>query len=137
MSSILIGVFTFLLVLICILLVLVILMQRPNANSGMGAALGGGAAEGMFGGEAGNVLTKLTVRLTVLFFVISAGLYFAFIWTTGGSQVQQPQTLSLSAVSLQNKEAKPAKADAKVQDKKAEVAKKADAQKAKSEPAKK
>ena len=28
--------------LVCILVVLVILMQRPSANAGMGAALGGG-----------------------------------------------------------------------------------------------
>ena len=132
MSSILIGVFTLLLVLICILLVLVILMQRPNANSGMGAALGGGAAEGMFGGEAGNVLTKLTVKLTVLFFLLSAGLYFGYIWTTGGSKIEQPQTLSLSAVSSQNK------SDAKsASDKKAPVEKKAEAPKAPATDAKK
>ena len=117
MSSILIGIFTLVLVIICILLVLVILMQRPNANAGMGAALGGGAAEGMFGGEAGNVLTKATVRLTVLFFVISAGLYLGYIWKTGGSKVEQPQTLSLSAV------AGDSKADATKKD----VAKKAEA----------
>lgn len=41
MASILIGIFTFILVLVCILLVLVILMQRPSANAGMGASLGG------------------------------------------------------------------------------------------------
>ena len=51
MSSILIGLFTLILIIVCLLLVLVILMQRPNANSGMGASLGGGAAEGIFGGE--------------------------------------------------------------------------------------
>lgn len=110
MASILIGIFTLILVIVCILLVLVILMQRPNANAGMGAALGGGAAEGMFGGEAGNVLTKATVRLTILFFVISAGLYLAYLWTTGGSKIEEPQTLSLTAV------AGDAKADAKKPD---------------------
>lgn len=99
MSSILIGIFTFVLVIVCILLVLVILMQRPNAQAGMGAALGGGAAEGMFGGEAGNVLTRATVKLTVLFFVLVAGLYLGYIYTTGGSKIEQAQPLSLSAVS--------------------------------------
>ncbi|MBE6414848.1 MAG: preprotein translocase subunit SecG [Verrucomicrobiaceae bacterium] len=123
MSSILIGIFTLVLVIICILLVLVILMQRPNANAGMGAALGGGAAEGMFGGEAGNVLTKATVRLTVLFFVISAGLYLGYIWKTGGSKIEQPQTLSLSAVAGDSKADANKKADAT----KNEVAKKAEA----------
>ena len=71
MSSILIGLFTLILIIVCLLLVLVILMQRPNANSGMGASLGGGAAEGVFGGETTNVLTKTTVKLCVLFFAIS------------------------------------------------------------------
>ena len=75
MSSILIGLFTLILIIVCLLLVLVILMQRPNANSGMGASLGGGAAEGVFGGETTNVLTKTTVKLCVLFFAISAGLH--------------------------------------------------------------
>ena len=117
MSSLLLGIFTLVLVLVCVLLVLVILMQRPNANAGMGSALGGGAAEGMFGGEAGNVLTKATVKLTVLFFVLSAGLYLGYIWATGGSVKEQPQTLSLSAVAEQKKAEKPvapAKTDAKV-----------------------
>lgn len=115
MSSLLLGIFTLVLVLVCVLLVLVILMQRPNANAGMGSALGGGAAEGMFGGEAGNVLTKATVRLTVLFFVLSVGLYLGYIWATGGSVKEQPQTLSLSAVAEQKKvetPTAPAKADA-------------------------
>ena len=126
MASILIGIFTLILIIVCVLLVLVILMQRPNANAGMGAALGGGAAEGMFGGEAGNVLTKATVRLTILFFVISAGLYLAYIWTTGGSKIEQPQTLSLTAVSQDAKDGQKPAADAK----KAADAAKADASKA-------
>lgn len=98
MSSILIGLFTFALIIVCLLLVLVILMQRPNANAGMGASLGGGAAENVFGGEAGNVLTKATVRLTVLFFVISAGLYFGYIYTANLSEDTAPKTVSISAV---------------------------------------
>lgn len=89
MASILIGLFTFVLVLVCVLLVLVILMQRPNANAGMGAALGGGMAEGAFGGEAGNVLTKATVKLTVLYFVISAGLYLGYIYTTAEARLKR------------------------------------------------
>ena len=112
MSSILIGIFTFVLIIVCILLVLVILMQRPNANAGMGAALGGGAAEGMFGGEAGNVLTKATVKLTVLFFVLAAGLYLGHIWISGGSRIDdQPQKLSLTAVAGAEDGAKKSEAD--------------------------
>jgi preprotein translocase subunit SecG len=59
--------------------VLVILMQRPSANAGMGAALGGGAAETVFGGESANVLSKMTTTLTVILFVLSFGLYLGFV----------------------------------------------------------
>ena len=88
MSSILIGLFTLILI-VCLLLVLVILMQRPNANSGMGASLGGGAAEGVFGGETTNVLTKTTVKLCVLFFAISAGLYLGYIYSSDKPRIQK------------------------------------------------
>ena len=111
MSSILIVLFTLVLVIVCLLLILVILMQRPNANSGMGAALGGGAAEGIFGGEAGNVLTKATVKLTVLFFVISAGLYFGYIYSAKAPDATAPQNLSItSAIPDGKKSAEPASA---------------------------
>ena len=65
--------------LVCLLVVLVILMQRPSANAGMGAALGGGAAETVFGGESANVLSKITTTLTVILFVLSFGLYLGFV----------------------------------------------------------
>ena len=65
--------------LVCILVVLVILVQRPSANAGMGAALGGGAAETVFGGESANVLSKMTTTLTVILFVLSFGLYLGFV----------------------------------------------------------
>ncbi len=109
MTSILIGLFTLVLVIACILLVLVILMQRPNANAGMGAALGGGMAEGAFGGEAGNVLTKATVKLTIIYFLLSASLYLGYIYATGGSS-NEPTTPSISAlVDKKKSEAKPTK----------------------------
>lgn len=79
MSGFLVPAAIVLLFAICILGVLVILMQRPSANAGMGAALGGGAAETVFGGESANVLTKITGVLTFLLFVLSFGLYLAFI----------------------------------------------------------
>lgn len=64
---------------VCILVVLIILMQRPSANAGMGAALGGGAAETVFGGESANVLSKMTTTLTVILFILSFGLYLGFV----------------------------------------------------------
>ncbi len=65
--------------LVSILVVLVILMQRPSANAGMGSALGGGAAETVFGGESANVLSKMTTALTVILFILSFGLYLGFV----------------------------------------------------------
>lgn len=46
-------------------------MQKPSANAGMGAALGGGAAESAFGGEASNVLVRWTVYGIIAFFVLA------------------------------------------------------------------
>ncbi|MDR2982443.1 MAG: preprotein translocase subunit SecG [Puniceicoccales bacterium] len=68
-----------LLALVCLFAVLAILMQRPSANAGMGAALGGGAAESAFGGDAANVLNKVTYGLITIFFVLSFGLYLGFL----------------------------------------------------------
>ncbi len=79
MSGFLISTSIVLLFLVCVLAVIVILMQKPSANAGMGAALGGGAAESVFGGESANVLTKFTSFLTILVFLLSFGLYLAFI----------------------------------------------------------
>jgi preprotein translocase subunit SecG len=75
MLTFFIGFFTFLLILLSFFTVLVVLMQRPSANAGMGAALGGGAAEQAFGGEAGNVLTKTTIYSIIIFLLVSFGLY--------------------------------------------------------------
>lgn len=74
MLTFLIAVGSVTLVFLCGWLVLLILMQKPSANAGMGAALGGGAAESAFGGEASNVLVRWTVYGIVAFFVITLSL---------------------------------------------------------------
>ena len=79
MSDFLLYASVVILFLVCLLVVLVILMQRPSANAGMGSALGGGAAESVFGGESANVLSKLTSTLTVILFVLSFALYLGFV----------------------------------------------------------
>lgn len=68
------------LLLLCAWLILLILMQKPSANAGMGAALGGGAAESAFGGEASNVLTRWTVCGVIGFFVLTLTLSLAQIY---------------------------------------------------------
>lgn len=70
----------FVLLIVSLMMTVIILMQKPSANAGMGAALGGGAAESVFGGETANVLLKYTVRISVAFFVVSFLLYVGYLW---------------------------------------------------------
>ncbi|MBC2593568.1 preprotein translocase subunit SecG [Ruficoccus amylovorans] len=87
MSGLILGFFTVVLILICGFITLIVLMQRASANSGMGAALGGGAAESALGGGASNVLVKGTIAGACLFFLISFGLYLGYL----GSYEEQLQ----------------------------------------------
>jgi len=80
--SILIGIFTFVLILVSLFLVLVVLAQKAQTDGGMGATLGGGATEAAFGADTGNVLTKATINASILFFVLTFGLYLAHIYVS-------------------------------------------------------
>ncbi len=53
-------------VVVCLLLIVVILLQQSKSQ-GMGLAFGGGMSESLFGSRAGNVLTKITVILALVF----------------------------------------------------------------------
>jgi preprotein translocase subunit SecG len=70
---------TFLLVLhimVCVVLILVVLLQRGK-GSDMGAALGGGGSNTVFGGRgAGNFLTKLTTGAAIGFMLTSLSLAY-------------------------------------------------------------
>jgi preprotein translocase subunit SecG len=77
--SVLLGILTFFLILVSLFLILVVLMQKTK-DGGMGAALGGGAAEAAFGAETSNVLTQTTRYTTVIFFVLAFGLYLGRIY---------------------------------------------------------
>ena len=86
--SILLGILTFVLILVSIFLVLVVLMQKSK-DGGMGAALGGGAAEAAFGADTSNVLTQATKYSAILFFVLAFTLYLGRLYerahgTSGG-----------------------------------------------------
>ncbi|HSR88731.1 MAG TPA: preprotein translocase subunit SecG [Pontiella sp.] len=65
-------------VLCCILLIGLILLQRSK-NEGLGLAFGAGAGESLFGARAGNVLSKATVVLGIVFMSSSLilGILFA------------------------------------------------------------
>jgi preprotein translocase subunit SecG len=54
-------------------LILIVLMQRPKSE-GLGTAFGGGVADSLFGSGAGNVLTKITTWLGIIFFTTTISL---------------------------------------------------------------
>lgn len=89
MLTFLIAVGSISLVFLCAWLILLILMQKPSANAGMGAALGGGAAESAFGGEASNVLTRWTVYGIIAFFVITLFLTLGQVYKHHHNAAQQ------------------------------------------------
>ncbi len=62
--------------MVCVVLITVVLLQRGK-GADLGAALGGGGANTMFGGRgAGNFLTKLTTGSAVLFMCTSLSLAY-------------------------------------------------------------
>ncbi len=77
--GILLGILTFILILVSLFLILIVLMQKSK-DGGMGAALGGGAAEAAFGADTTNVLSQATKYSAILFFVLTLGLYLGRIY---------------------------------------------------------
>jgi preprotein translocase subunit SecG len=70
-------------VLCCLLLIGVILLQQSKSQ-GMGLAFGGGMGETLFGSRAGNVLTKITVTLALIFLANTTLL--GIMYTTGSEK---------------------------------------------------
>lgn len=65
----------FVLIVVCLLMVLIVLMQRPK-QEGLGASFGAGVTDQIWGAQTTNVLQKFTVRLAILFFLLSMLLCF-------------------------------------------------------------
>ncbi len=82
------GILRVLLILIevitCLLLAGVILLQKSKGE-GLGTAFGGGMGESLFGSRAGNVLTKITVTLALIFLANTAVLGIIFAHQSGTS----------------------------------------------------
>ena len=67
------------LILVALFLSFIVLMQRASSDSGM-SAMGGGMMESTFGPDTTNVLSGLTIKLTVAFFVLSFAVYLGFAY---------------------------------------------------------
>ncbi len=91
--SIIADILTIILVLISVFLILVVLMQKGSANSGMGAAMGGGMAEAALGAETTTVLTKVTRNTAIVFFVMVFGLGLAYIYIYSAAQKAEDDAL--------------------------------------------
>ena len=63
-------VFLYALVVVVSLLLIGIILIRPSKSGGMGAAFGG-VGESVFGGQAGSHLTRATVVMTAVFFLLT------------------------------------------------------------------
>lgn len=79
MISILITIGTVLLILIALFLCLVILAQRTTGDGNM-TAMGGGMVESTFGPDTSSVLSGLTIKSTIAFFVLSFLIYLGYVY---------------------------------------------------------
>ena len=84
------------LVIICLLMILTILMQRPKSE-GLGAAFGGGLTDNLFGAQTTTVLTKFTVWLGALFFLLTLLISVLQVKYFSGPTAIQKQLLKVPA----------------------------------------
>ena len=77
-------VFLYVMIVVVALLLIALILIQPSKSGGMGATFGG-IGESVFGDKAGSHLTKTTVVLTTIFFVIALTLA-AFIGRGAGTQ---------------------------------------------------
>ena len=75
-----------------ILLIGIILIQKSKSE-GLGGSAFGGAAETLFGARAGNILTKATITLTVIFMANTLALSFFFAGTQERSLIDVAPTV--------------------------------------------
>jgi preprotein translocase subunit SecG len=99
------------LVTVCLLMVIVVLMQRPKSE-GLGAAFGGGMTDNLFGAETTNVLSRFTVWLGGLFFLLTLVISILYVKRSSGETAVQKQLLKMpppisKAVGTSSKESIP------------------------------
>ena len=120
-------VFLYVLVVIAAILLVGLILLQPAKSGGMGAAFGG-VGESVFGGKAGSHLTKATVYLTAIFFIIAlllAALIGRGVRISGAGESQVDSFLTEKAADTAEKAAPAAKKAAPAAKKAAPAAKKA------------
>ena len=85
--DILINVICVAVVIVSLLLICLVLVQ-PSKSGGMGAAFGG-IGQSVFGAQMGSHLTKLTVVLTSVVFVLARGLAFLIGYRADANERQR------------------------------------------------
>ncbi|MBE6385408.1 MAG: preprotein translocase subunit SecG [Lentisphaerae bacterium] len=133
-----ITVFLYVLVVIAAILLVGLILLQPAKSGGLGAAFGG-VGESVFGGKAGSHLTKATVYLTAIFFIIAlllAALIGRGVRISGAGESQVDSFLTEKAADTAEKAAPAAKKAAPAAKKAAPAAKKAAPAAKKAAPAK-
>lgn len=74
---------TFLLALVGVLLMFVILLQRGRGG-GLAGAFGGLGGQSAFGTKAGDVFTRITIGMAIVWFALAATTLYAMRWETQG-----------------------------------------------------
>jgi len=57
------------LIVVCFMLIMLVLVQKTKSGGGLGTAFGGGGNDSILGSRAGNVLTKATIVLGLIFVI--------------------------------------------------------------------
>lgn len=102
-----IGIFSFLLLLLCLFTLLLVLVQKPRADGGLGAALGGGSMEAALGAESSNVLNKTTIYSVIGFFILTFALYLGNLASIEDSQTGGGEGLLSGVIEAEEGEAAP------------------------------
>ena len=115
-------VFLYVLVVLAAVLLIGLILIQPAKSGGMGAAFGGIGESVFGGGKAGSHLTKATVYLTAIFFIIALALaaligHGVRLSGSGETAVDSLLGAEAKAPAKAQQKAAPAKAPAKAQQK--------------------
>ena len=94
----------YVMIFVVALLLIALILIQPSKSGGMGAAFGG-IGESVFGGKAGSHLTKTTVILTAIFFVVALGLAAVIGHSQTGEDAGLRDKISAKAAEAQSEDA--------------------------------